>query len=136
MKKHIYISILVLFLSAIMNAQNEESFNPTKKGQFLIGATSSFGGGFYSSKTIADNVDDVDGTDSFSMSISPKGGYFIIDNLVTGLQFNIGIGNSTSKGANDIEYSSSTTQLSIAPYVSYYFGNNKIKPSNYELVVI
>ncbi|MDJ1501130.1 outer membrane beta-barrel protein [Xanthocytophaga agilis] len=84
-------------------------YSQTDKGHFMVGG--SIGNLSFQN-------------DYFGISFSPTVGYFVIDNLVTGLipsfeydSFKLPNGNKTK-----------STSLGVGPFVRYYFGEGKLKP--------
>lgn len=64
---------------------------------------------------------------SFSGSISPSAGYFMVNNLVvgTGIPLSLAINNYADPNG-DIHNRS--TSVGLSPYVRYFIGSNKLKP--------
>ncbi|MDW3194742.1 MAG: hypothetical protein R8G66_20350 [Cytophagales bacterium] len=98
MRKFLFATIMGLF-ALQLNAQTEQ-------GKLLLGAGSNSGLSFQSQDGVEDN--------QVAFSLNAQGGYFFIDNLVTGL--NLGF-NTSSQG------DFSNTNLSIGPFARYYFDN-------------
>jgi len=95
----------------------------TTRGTILIGGESSFDLNSMNSKW---KSDDGSGSlsNSVSLGISPKIGFFIIDNLAVGVKLPINF--YFQKDKNSDKYSS--TSLGISPFLRYYFGTSNIKP--------
>jgi hypothetical protein len=100
----------------------------TEKGRFLIGAGTNVGLSessgimnlsFSRQKTFID-----DGLSSQSNTnnilIAPKGGYFIVDNLVTGLDMALGWGSGTLSSDGASHFSNQKLRFSVGPFVRYY----------------
>jgi len=69
----------------------------------------------------------------FSLDINPKAGYFVSNNLVTGLSLNVNLYNykgdyNNAVGLKVSDYDSSGSQLTASPFLRYYFsGTEKIR---------
>ncbi len=98
MRKFLFTALMCLFILQL-TAQTEQ-------GNILMGANSNAGFSVQSQDGLEDNV--------VNFSLNAQGGYFIIDNLVGGL--NLGF-SSTSVG----DFSGRT--FSIGPFARYYFEN-------------
>ena len=59
---------------------------------------------------------------SFSSNITPKAGYFIMDNLAVGLELSITTSSSTQEGLLG-DYKVNTTALSVGAFGRYYLDN-------------
>ena len=72
------------------------------------------------------------GNRAFNASLSPQGGYFVIDNFAMGLRVPLGLQSSTSRTANpsggDVESNTLTYRAGIGPFLRYYFGKSAIRP--------
>jgi len=68
----------------------------------------------------------------FNASLSPQGGYFVIDNFAVGLRMPLGLQSISSKAAassgSEIESNTLTYRVGIGPFVRYYFGKSAIRP--------
>ncbi|NOU18733.1 MAG: outer membrane beta-barrel protein [Bacteroidales bacterium] len=115
LKSFFGVFILMLFVFSV--------HGQTTRGTILIGGESNFDLSSMNSKWKSD-----DGSGSFSntisLGISPKIGFFIIDNLAVGVKLPIGF--QFQKDKNNDKYSS--TSLGISPFLKYYFGTSNIKP--------
>ena len=130
------LALTTFFLFAIslglLNAQ-------TTKGSILLGASSTLnlangetdtdimGIGFSTVKYKSDaqgyNEPDPDKINSFNLS--PKVGYFIIDNLALGLDFSYALSKRTN-GATEVK---NTAQLfSVGPFIRYYYPTPRVLP--------
>ena len=98
MRKFLFLALMCVITSQLL-AQ-------TEKGNILIGASSNLGFSVQSQDGLEDNI--------VNFSLSAQGGYFIVDNLVGGL--NIGL-NSTTIG------DFSGRNFSFGPFARYYFEN-------------
>lgn len=69
---------------------------------------------------------------AFNASLSPQGGYFVIDNFAVGLRIPMGLQNSTSRSSpspdSEIETRTLTYRVGIGPFARYYFGKSAIRP--------
>ena len=109
----------------------------TEKGRFLVGAGTNLGISessgmmnlsFSRQKTFID--DDLSSQTNYNnLFIAPKAGYFIVDNLVAGLDMALGWGRGTSSIVGLPENLDSKSSLfGIGPFVRYYFPSGKILP--------
>ncbi|MGY6743993.1 MAG: outer membrane beta-barrel protein [Cecembia sp.] len=109
----------------------------TEKGRFLVGAGTNLGISessgmmnlsFSRQKTfINDNLSGQ--TNSNNIFIAPKAGYFIVDNLVAGLDMALGWGKGTTSLDGASQNSDLNTSLfGIGPFVRYYFSSGKVLP--------
>jgi outer membrane protein len=127
MKKRFLLAALLF--SVIITAQ-------TEKGTFMISGETSLG---FNSTTVkyknAGNT--TDGPKTSSFNISPSFGYFIIDNLSLGLDFNYKTLTTKQKiltlnpdGINGMIVDEKITQntLSIIPTATYFFSKGKARP--------
>ena len=114
--KIISIGLVLLFAVTSINGQ-------TEKGKFLVGGESKLD---FSSTSYKWKSDDADGDYGKSLDIefSPMVGYFISDGLAVGAHIPIMF--SSEKDEDDDKYT--TTVISFAPFVRYYFGTTNIKP--------
>ena len=106
----------------------------TSQGKILVGASStlSFIGtgtdfftiGYMSAKYKSD-VDEFDESDqNLILNLSPKVGYFVIDNLALGLDVTLSLSNSNNGGG---EYESNTI-FGTGPFIRYYIPTSKVLP--------
>jgi hypothetical protein len=130
--KKINVITVFLFLICIgfVNAQ-------TDKGRILLGASSDFGlsftgydfihFGYSSSKFKPDGSSYVEDNSSkrTSMSLLPKFGYFVADNLALGLDFTFGLSKYNGSNSNT---KSISRLLSTGPFVRYYIPTSKVLP--------
>lgn len=133
MKKGLFlVSGLCLFSISVLNAQ-------FSKGQTLLGLTSSsnlynlysdYSGGTsnlihlgFSTMKYKSNSGNGDSEKIRTFNLSPRAGYFIIDNLAVGLDVNLSF---LSYGSGDDK--ESTTALGIGPFVRYYKPLDKCSP--------
>jgi len=129
-KQSLFFSFLIISLSCInLSAQ-------TSKGKFLIGgfthitqpgsSYTSADIGYTTTKSKDDSGDDDDYQNKiFSLNFAPKAGYFLIDNLALGVDFNL---TSSFNKTTNTEYKSSTTIFSAGPFVRYYIPTKKVLP--------
>lgn len=120
MKKTSFLTIGLIVISiGLINAQ-------TNQGKYLLGLSSDiFSLGYTTSKTKSDANGSEEANKSFNVNLSPEIGYFIIDNLVIGL--NLGVGSQTTKTGNDND-KYTFTSLSVGPFVRYYVPTSKVLP--------
>lgn len=106
----------------------------TQKGKVLLGAStnislSGVGSGSeflslgFSSIKYKESDDDADKL--ISLNLSPKVGYFVVDNLAIGLDLNTSFSRQ-SDGASDSKFIN--TLIGAGPFVRYYFAPKKIIP--------
>jgi len=129
-KQSLFLAFLIISLSCInLSAQ-------TSKGKFLIGGLTYIGYpgsgetsmniGYTTSKSKDDSGDEDDYIDKmFSLNFTPKAGYFIIDNLVLGVDMTLF--SSFSKTTNR-ENKSNSTIITAGPFVRYYIPTKKVLP--------
>lgn len=121
MKRSVKLACLAIFLSIGLNAQ-------TEKGRFLIGLSSNLnltnpsgmGLSFGSSKYHSDDPTFVesDGDQNFTFNLKPRVGYFLMDNLAMGIDFDFHYFRSENGGSGDIY-----EMLGFAggPFLRYYY---------------
>ena len=100
----------------------------TDKGTFLIGVSTSsnLGSIGYSSINYRTNDKDViSKSNRTSLNLSPKFGYFIIDNLALGIDVSLTYSYLRQKA---IDETSKKFDYILAPFVRYYFPSKKIIP--------
>jgi hypothetical protein len=133
MKKLIYAFVAMCFIyPLILNAQ-------TEKGKMLLGVSSRFSVlyldkgpdimsfGFSSQKYKSDdpNYEDEEADKISSINISPRYGYFIIDNLALGIDFSLASWIMKSGGS---DYKDTWTIFSAGPFARYYFTTKNVLP--------
>jgi hypothetical protein len=128
------ISLLIVAISIL--ALNVQAGPPQlQKGNILVGVSSSIaiGGsedshlmslGFVKSNYKYEGETTSSYSD-FVFNILPKGGYFVMENLVAGLQVLL-TGYSEKEADTDYKYSEST--LGVGPWVRYYYPLEKFYP--------
>lgn len=114
-------------------------FSQTEKGQWMLGISSRYSLnpidagitipdlmtiGYSTVKSKSDSGDDSDATTFICMNLVPKAGYFVIDDLVVGLDLQMGL---YSLDYPDDEKENGTA-LSVGPFVRYYFPTSKVLP--------
>lgn len=115
-----FLTLFVLFISISTFSQEEkktfliEKGTKALEGNFSIGSSSNeFNSDFANSESTG-----------FNITISPRFGYAIQDNLILGLQLSYAHSNSdtdnSGQQANSIDYSRTNT-YGIAPYIKKYF---------------
>lgn len=107
------LAILIAITSMHINAQ--DTTNARQKGNILLG-----GGALvhFTSHKYNNNENT-----SFTTNITPKIGYFIIDNLTTGVEFSIKTSKETRTGGFLGEQKITSNTFSIAPFARYYLKN-------------
>lgn len=118
--KKIFLSTigLIIFSIGLLNAQ-------TNQGKFLLGLSSDiFDLGYTTSKEKSDTDGTEEATKNFNVNFGPKMGYFVIDNLVIGIDLGVGLQTSISGNDNKYIYTSS----SVGPFVRYYVPTSKVLP--------
>ena len=135
MKKILIAAILLTAGAMVVNAQFE-------KGSFMVGVSSTLslissgtgpGGQImtlgFSNVTYTEEYDGIENSyDSKASHINftPRGGYFIIDNLAAGIGINLSRFVTTEDG--DGTYTDTQTLMAIEPFVRYYFPLSSIAP--------
>lgn len=131
MKKITLFTVFLLAISiGLLNAQ-------TNKGKVLLGVSStlslagtgsdlmSLGYSTIKQKSNAAGFEESDPLKNTSINLSPKVGYFVIDNLALGLDLDVAL--SISKDGED-HYKYSQTSMSIDPFIRYYIPTSKVLP--------
>lgn len=122
MKKTRVLAVLVFALSfSLLQAQ-------TNQGNFMIGAESDLLGLNFSTlkfKSDRSGFEEADADKVMSFNLSPKIGYFVVDNIAVGLDFTLATSRLT-EGTSDDE----TTQslLAVGPFVRYYVPASTVLP--------
>lgn len=122
---------LILASSGILSAQ-------TTRGKFLIGeftnvsltgnaTPTNMNLGWSSHKVKSDSRDGDNSNPSkeFSINLTPRVAYFIIDNLAVGLDFTL---DYTHTSGNDGQYISNMTRFGTGPFLRYYIPTPKLLP--------
>lgn len=113
MKKNVFL-LLVLFASLL------PAFAQTDEGSWLVGGSAGLD---YTVQS---------GSRAFNASLSPQGGYFVVDNFAVGVRLPLGLqstfNETTSSLGSDIENRTLTYRAGIGPFVRYYFGKSAIRP--------
>ncbi|WP_460985256.1 outer membrane beta-barrel protein [Spirosoma fluminis] len=111
MKKILLTAVFLCIVSWVASAQ-------TETGRWMVGVS-------VGSLTYQDQPST--GYKTFSVSLSPSAGYFVMDNLLVGTGLPLSV--STSKTDNPgLLLKTTTTGIGLAPFVRYYFGESKLKP--------
>jgi outer membrane protein len=115
----------------------------TEKGTFAIGGKTNLG---FNSTTVNQNYGSVslEVSKTTSFNITPNAGYFLIDNLLVGIDFNYSItttkrplqyyenfDSAITSGFSSYSYGEgkrTETQLGVLPNIHYFFGKEKLKP--------
>jgi hypothetical protein len=134
MRNKIFIITITLMLvgSGSLSAQ-------TSKGKFLIGELSTIdlsgadtptkmnlGWSTFKQKSNSGGEDNSDSDKEFSLNLSPRVGYFIINNLAVGLDFTLAYAHLKSISGG--EYISNKTRFGAGPFVRYYIPTQKLQP--------
>ncbi len=131
MKKESLVLVCLLISAVCINLSAQ-----TSKGSFLIGGityieqigsgASSMNIGYTTIKSKDDSGDEDEHKDKeFSFNFTPKVGYFVIDNLVLGVDFTIA--SSFSKTTNT-EFKNNATFFGVGPFARYYIPTKKVLP--------
>ncbi len=130
MKKiKLFTLIILLVKIGLLNAQ-------TDQGKILLGASSDLGApltgsnfiGYSSARDKGDQLGFMESIPSKGISISllPKVGYFVADNLALGLDFNYTL--STRRSGVSFDTRSSQRMISAGPFLRYYIPMTKVLP--------
>ncbi len=130
MKKITLIVIASVFSLTSLNAQMEQ-------GKMLVGLSTALNLGGSSSgvmgfgystikyKSDADNFNYPEPANRLSFNLSPKMGFFVIDNLAIGLDVSF----SYSKfNSDEVDYTYKESMYCIGPFVRYYIPTTLVKP--------
>jgi len=129
--------ITIIIASIIFSACYTTLTAQANKGKFMLGELSyiEFAGngvlgstnlGYTTFQIKSDGDSNDDSKDKmFSVNIVPRVGYFVIDNLVVGLDVFLAI---DSHKAMDFDYKSSSTFFAVGPFVRYYVPTKKVLP--------
>ena len=131
MKKESIVLVFLIISTICIDLSAQSS-----KGKFLIGGITyieQIGSGITSTNigyTTIKNKDDSGDEDEhkdkeFSFNFTPKVGYFVIDNLVLGVDFTFA--SSFGKTTNT-EYKNNATYFGAGPFVRYYIPTKKVLP--------
>ena len=125
--KKLVLLIAAVCLISVGNAQTQ-----LEKGRYLAGVTSTISaGGYYGSELmslrfIKTKYPGEEGSYStIGFNILPRGGYFVMDNLATGLDILLGLSREKS---SDSDYKSSDLGFGIGPFARYYYPLEKCWP--------
>jgi hypothetical protein len=127
MKKNLLLIAVILIFSFQLDAQFD-------KGKILTGLTSTVGIGHgetdllnlgLTSYKVKYGGASYDMDKTFSFNLLPRAGYFVIDNLVVGLDLLVSMRSEKSDDGDDKE---SESTLAIGPFVRYYYPLEKIYP--------
>jgi len=131
MKNLLILTVSILTINfGVLSAQ-------TNKGTIFIGGTTaqnftetgynfmSLGYSSGTTKADIDGYESPDPTKLFSVNLMPKAGYFVLDNLVVGLDVNLAF-SKINYGSNSGEYSE--LMIGAGPFIRYYIPKTKILP--------
>ena len=99
------------------------TFSQTEKGQFYMGANSNINASFISYYSKSDTSPSQKRGENRAFSISPKIGFFIINNLVLGADLSLSFNVYKPNGVKGNENS-----ISLGPFAKYYFLEDSFKP--------
>ncbi len=131
MKPKTIFFVLLSFISIQLNAQFSQ-------GDILLGISSApnlstsagdiLNFGFSSDKTKSDAVgfEEQVADKTLSMSLNPKIGFLVTDNVAVGANFNIGF--ARTKVEENLERTVKQTVLAFGPFVRYYMEGEKVIP--------
>lgn len=114
--KRSFLTLAITLLSFSGFAQ--ESFSAKAKGTFLANGSINI---YSTTRKIEVNNND-DKADAFTINVTPKVGYFVMDNLAVGLDLII-ISNKETQSDEFGEIETTTTGFGIGPFARYYFDN-------------
>jgi outer membrane protein len=94
-----------------------------------VSTTDLFSLGFSTIKTKsdADGFEEPDPDKLTTLTLQPKIGYFLVDNLAVGVDFSLSMLNYRS-GSEDEEMKYKSSVLAAGPFVRYYFKGGKVTP--------
>lgn len=131
---------LILVSNGILSAQ-------TGKGSFLIGEFTNIsltgegtpmnmnlGWSTHKVKSDSGDDDNSDPVKEFSLNLTPRAGYFVINNLAVGLDFTLAY--SHMKRTSGGESHSIRTRYGVGPFLRYYIPTQKLLPfaeANYSI---
>lgn len=128
-KTFILIFIIISADTGFLSAQ-------TTKGTFLLAemtsidvvgyyAQSSLNLGWTTYKSKNDSGDESDPIKAFSINLIPRVGYFVVDNLVLGLDFDINYARSKRQ---DSDFIYKSTLFTTGPFIRYYIPTQRLLP--------
>ncbi|PQJ78042.1 outer membrane protein [Polaribacter porphyrae] len=100
------------------------TYSQTEKGKIYLGASSNLNANFINNSIKDDNNGSQNTGKNSGFSISPEIGFLVIDNLVLGANITLAFNKSENNGGSEFKSSS----ISAAPFIKYYFSENKFKP--------
>jgi len=109
----------ILIFVAIMTFVSMGAFAQTEKGKFIFSGASELSFSSMTSQMEYDGKDIGDDHKVTSFNIKPAVGYFVMDNLSLGLNFDY----ESEKYEND-----KNKTFMVGPMARYYFGSSKFKP--------
>ncbi len=115
--KTIKLILPAIFIAGILF----NAFGQTEKGKFIIGSGSNLS--FTNTATFHNFNGDHNNWTSSQFNFAPSAGYFIINNLAGGINFNF-IHNYTKEE----DFKDVSNGFNIGPFLKYYFSKEKIKP--------
>ena len=123
---------IIIISNGILSAQ-------TEKGSFLIGEFTNIsltgagtpmnmnlGWSTHKVKSDSGDYDNSDADKEFSLNLTPRAGYFVINNLAVGLDFTLAY--THMKRTSGGEYSSNMTRFGAGPFLRYYIRTQKLLP--------
>jgi len=124
MKYNVLFVLLLMSSFCLAQEEEERTEEPTEKGNWLIGAGSNF---FFNSTNskIETAEQDLDAGNTLNITLGAGGGYFIIDNLLVGVELPVSFSRFKD---DDIDFERKITSFIASPFVRYYFNGSNIRP--------
>jgi len=123
-------SIKAILICALILLNSGFIFAQTTKGTFLLGelsiidltsngtpTTMNVGISTFKTKSDSGNEDNSDPNKEFSINLTPKLGYFILNNFAVGLDFTLAYSHTNIRSG---DYIVNQTRTGIGPFVRYY----------------
>lgn len=112
LKQIILTSVIALFT---FTGHAQDGFSAKTKGTFFTNGSINI---YNTTRKIGDN-----NADAFTINVSPKAAYFIMDNLSVGLELTILSNKETQEDAILGDKETTTSGFAIGPFARYYFNN-------------
>ncbi|MBC2845198.1 outer membrane beta-barrel protein [Winogradskyella flava] len=124
MKYNVLFVLLLMPSFCLAQEEEERTEEPTEKGNWFIGAGSNF---FFNSTNskIETAEQDLDAGNTLNITLGAGGGYFIIDNLLVGVELPVSFSRFKD---DDIDFERKITSFIASPFVRYYFNGSNIRP--------
>jgi outer membrane protein len=110
-----------------MMAIAASSHGQIMSGSWLIGGSAGFGFGGSKTEVQVGSVTTSTKVSTSNVIVSPRAGYFLIDNLAVGVDLDLSGYGSTERDGVDIQRSS-TTFFTVGPFVRYYIPLGEVYP--------